>query len=98
MTGKGIAVCDRSGFVRRVGATLRAYTGSRVARDFADITPGFGTRHPQDVNQAEVGGDPTPIPDARPIDRDPKSKQQLCISDREIEAAIRENRAPRRGF
>jgi hypothetical protein len=95
--GRGYVVCDRSGFLRKPSETIEEDTGARVAREFADLTPGFGTRHPQDVNQAEIGGDPTPIENARP-GGPPLTKRDLNISDAEILAAIREDRPPRRGF
>jgi hypothetical protein len=66
-----------------------------VAREFADLTPGFGTYHPQDVRRDQVFGDPSPIPNARTPDRENWSKQDLGYTDQEIEASIREGRPPR---
>jgi hypothetical protein len=93
---RGYVTCDRSGFLRKPSQTIDD-EGSRVAREFADITPGFGTTHPQDVAQPEIGGDPTPIENARP-GQPPYTKQELGISDAEVLAAIREDRPPRRGY
>lgn len=97
-TGKGVAECSASGFVRRVGDMQDDIRQGHVAKDFADNTPGFGTRHPQDVVQLGALGDPTPIRDAHPLDKQNLSKQDLCISDQEIEASIREGRPPRPGY
>lgn len=95
--GRGYVVCERSGFLRKPHEVVTEFHGSRVAREFADITPGFGTQHPQEVNQAELGGDPTPIEDARPGGPD-LSLRELNISDAEVLASILEDRPPRRGF
>jgi hypothetical protein len=63
----------------------------------ADITPGFGTRHPQDVAAPRVGGDPSITRPVTPRETQFLTKQDLGISDAEIEASIREGRAPRPG-
>lgn len=91
--GKGLIQCDRSGFLRKPSETMSEYTGSAVAREFADITPGFGTRHPQDVNQAETGGDPSPIPNANPIE-EPVYREDIRLTDAEWEQMIREGKTP----
>jgi hypothetical protein len=93
MKGKGYVQCQRSGFLRPADEVMRDVRGGIVARDFADITPGFGTRHPRDVFAPEVGGDPTPTHITTGVDL-PLTKEQLGISDQEVEAAIRENRPP----
>lgn len=69
-----------------------------AAKEFADITPGFGTYHPQDVVNLGVMDDPTSIENARPDDKMNYSKQDLQISDAEIKLAIQEGRAPRYGY
>jgi hypothetical protein len=94
--GRGYVACARTGFLRKPGQLIED-NGHWVARDHADITPGFGTRHPQDVNQAEIGGDPTPLERVQPPPP-ALSKRELGISDAEIMAAIRESRPPRPGF
>lgn len=96
--GKGYITCAMSGFLRKPSEVMETYKGTIVADDKADITPRFGTRHPQDVNQAEVGSDPNPIHPQSTADTTERSKQDLGISDAEILAAIVENRPPRRGF
>jgi hypothetical protein len=94
---RGLMVCDASGFVRHVDEAVEDVRQGTVAREFADITPGFGTHHPQDVVQLGVLDDPTPSEQGDHIEWEPKSKQDLGISDAEILASIREGRPPRRG-
>lgn len=91
---KGYVQCERSGRLVKPCDIIEEHTGARVAREVADITPGFGTWHPQDVNAAEVGGDPTPIDNARPQTED----SRCHYSDAEVLAAIKEDRPPRRGY
>ena len=69
-----------------------------VARDMADITPGFGTNHPQDVVQLGQLDDPSPIDNASPPDKRNLSKSDLLMSDQEIRLSIEENRPPRIGY
>lgn len=92
--GRGLVTCARSGFLRRPDDCVRV-DGVWQARDFADFYGGFGTKHPQDVAQPEVGGDPTRVEGGGLVPA--RSKQELAISDAEIEAAVRENRPPREG-
>jgi hypothetical protein len=94
--GRGLVTCVRSGFLRKPRDIVEI-DGRRIARDKADwYGDVFGWDHPQDRNQAETGGDPGPVPGGgQPRAR---SKQELGISDREIEASIRENRPPRSGY
>jgi len=95
--GRGYMQCARSGMLRKPCDMIRDDDGLMVAKDYADFTPGFGTEHPQDRNQAVTGGDPSPIDDATGV-ASPLDKDELQISDDEIRAAIRENRPPRQGF
>lgn len=97
-TGKGIKTCDASGFVRTTGRQIKDIRQGLVSKEFADVTPGFGTRHPQDNVRLGVLDDPYPIRNARPKDDQNLSKQDLAISDQEIAASIREGRLPRVGF
>lgn len=97
-TGRGIKECQATGFLRPVGEQVSDYRQGLVAREFADLTPGFGTRHPQDVKQLGQTADPHPIKNARPKDMKNLSKQDLGYSDQEIEASIREGRQPRFGY
>lgn len=96
--GKGYTQCERTGFLRHPDDIIEEWNGARVAIEEADITPGFGTRHPQDVWNADAGGDPTPTEITAGVDVHPQSKQDLKISDKEIRAAIVENRPPRPGY
>jgi hypothetical protein len=97
-TGRGYKQCQASGFLRPTGQLTDDVRQGLVAKEFADITPGFGTWHPQDKLQLGVLDDPTPIPNARPQQTPELSKQDLLMSDQEIEASIREGRLPRAGF
>lgn len=92
---RGLMECDATGRVRHVDEHVRDIRQGDVARQYADITPGFGTRHPQDVVQLGVLDDPTPADNGRKLDERNLSKQDLGISDAEIEASIREGRPPK---
>lgn len=96
--GKGVVECQASGFLRKASDMVHDVRQGLVAKEFADITPGFGTYHPQDLKVLGAMDDPKAVPNARPDDQNNYSKQDLGISDREIEASIREDRAPRRGY
>lgn len=93
--GRGLVVCALSGFLRKPKDIVEV-RGVRVAKDKADHYGRFGYIHPQDVAQPEVGNDPTAVPYGGLVES--KTKQDLGISDQEIEAAVRENRPPRQGF
>lgn len=97
-TGKGWRICMASGFVRPAGDIVDDVRQSLVSKDFADLTPGFGTHHPKDLVNLGTLSDPSPIDTAnpgRPIDA---SKQDLGISDAEVLLSLREGRPPRPGF
>lgn len=94
MKGRGLVTCARSGFLRKP-EDIVMIDGVPVARDKADFYGAFGTTHPQDVAQPNIGSDPTPVPHGG-LEAG-KTKQDLNISDQEILAAIRENRPPRSG-
>jgi hypothetical protein len=95
MRGEGLITCAFSGFLR-FPKDIIMIDGKPVAKDKADLYGAFGTDHPQDHAQPEIGGDPSPV---RFGGQDvAKSKAELNISDQEVLAAIRENRPPRPGF
>ena len=97
--GKGFKQCDASGFLRPVGSFVSdVRQGKDVIKSFADLTPGFGTHHPQDVVQLGVLDDPHTIQNASPDDKKNLTKGDLLMSDVEIEASIVEGRAPRMGY
>ena len=96
--GKGWREDQASGFIRYAEDYVEDVRQGSVTKYFADITPGFGTHHPQDVVNLDMDGDPNGIPDAEPADTENLSKSDMRISDQEIEASIREGRAPRMGF
>ena len=98
MTGRGWVECEASGALRPAGELVHDVKQGRVRRRLADITPGFGTYHPQDIKSLGPLDDPKAILPASPQDKNNYSKQDLGISDQEIELSIREGRAPRRGY
>jgi len=97
-TGRGYKECEASGFVRKAGRQVFDVRQGLVAHEFADITKGFGTHHPQDRVQLGVQDDPTPIPNARPTDSNDYSVQDMMMSDQEIKLSIQEGRPPRSGY
>ena len=97
VTGKGWVECGASGAIRRAGELVHDVKQGMVRKRLADRTPGFGTYHPQDLKSLGVLDDPKPIIPSRPVDKNNYSKQDLGISDREVELSIREGRLPRRG-
>lgn len=97
-TGKGWVQCQASGFIREADDMMTDVRQGEVSREFADVTPGFGTYHPQDVRRLGSLNDPQPIPGARPEDRENLSIQDLGISDQEVRLSIREHRLPRKGY
>jgi hypothetical protein len=97
--GVGTRECQATGFLRSADeAFVEDVRQGNVSRDFADITPGFGTRHPRDFFHPHTGSDPSPIPNAEPKDNRNLSKSDLLISDEEIRLSIVEGRPPRQGF
>lgn len=96
--GTGWRQDQASGFVRKADDVIMDRRQGLTAPEFADITPGFATFHPQDVKALGALDDPVQVYKAVPIDQRALSKQDLGISDAEIELSIREGRAPRRGF
>lgn len=59
--GIGLRQCAASGFLRHEPEMMQDRRQGIVAPDFADITPKFGTYHPQDVVQLGVLDDPKPV-------------------------------------
>jgi hypothetical protein len=98
MTGRGWRQDSASGFIRYADDVIDDVRQGGVAPEFADITPGFGTHHPQDVKRLGNLSDPSPIRDADPEDRANLSVQDMNISDQEIKLSIQEGRRPRMGY
>jgi hypothetical protein len=98
VSGRGWRQDQASGFVREAHDVIKDRRQGLTAPEFADITPGFGTFHPQDVRALGALDDPNEIYRSNPIDQQNLSKQDLGISDQEVELSIREGRAPRRGY
>lgn len=95
--GRGARICDASGFLRASDDRVRDRRQGIVSRDHADITPGFGTFHPQDVRRTPLTSDPAPIRDARPDDTGlAMSARDMGYSDAEVEASIRNNQPLKR--
>jgi hypothetical protein len=98
LRGRGVKECNASGFLRPASGVINDVRQGQVAREFADLTPRFGTWHPQDLVSLGTLDDPSPIPDAEPEDKDNYSIQDLKISDQEVRLSIQEGRPPRRGY
>lgn len=96
-TGRGWREDAASGFVRYADDVIDDVRQGPTAREFADITPGFGTHHPQDMKNLGKLDDPSPIPNGRPI-TEPVYLSDLNISDQERLLATKEGRAPRNGY
>ena len=96
--GKGWREDNASGFIRYAEDYVEDVRQGDVSPQFADITPGFGTHHPQDVVNLGTLDDPTSIYNAEPADNQNLTKADLQISDQEVEASIREGRPARVGF
>ena len=60
--GDHLVQCDYSGFICHASETKMTWDGFRVRKDF------WEPRHPQDFVRGG-GGDPHPVPDARPRTR-----------------------------
>lgn len=95
LRGEGLVTCALSGFLRRP-KDIEMVDGVPTAKDKADFYGKFGYDHPQDVPQPEIGGDPSPVDFGGLLES--RTKQDMGMSDQEIEAAIRENRPPREGY
>lgn len=60
-TGVGLRQCAATSFLRHEPEMMQDFRQGIVAPDFADITPGFETYHPQDVVQLGALDDPKPV-------------------------------------
>ena len=88
--GRGARVCQASGFVRPAQDVTKDVRQGWVAREFADVTPGFGTAHPQDRRRETPKSDPSPV--NRPgIDPNPGalSAKDLGFTDADVREALR---------
>lgn len=96
--GTGVVECSASGFLAKPDEIVDDVRQGPTAEKYADLTPGFGTYHPQDVKSLPDLSDPTPIPEGRPPTKTHFTKQEMGMTDREIELSIREGRPPRPGY
>ena len=96
-TGKGWREDQATGFVRYARDVVDDIRQGQVAEEFADLTPGWGTYHPQDLKDLGVLDDPSPIRDATPI-TEPVYLSDQGITDQERALATKEGRAPRPGY
>ncbi len=86
--GKGARIDDASGFLRPADDVVEDVRQGLVSRDFADITPGFGTYHPQDLKRLGRLDDPSPIDRARPAQQEITARE-MGYSDADVERSIR---------
>ena len=93
--GRGLVECSASGFVTHRTDLMDDVRQGRTKRRFADTTPGFGTRHPQDVVQLGALDDPKGnngrVPDPQNL-----SRQDLGLTDADILESIRTGQPPKR--
>lgn len=91
--GRGGRIDDASGFLRPAKDVVVDRRQGLASKDFADLTPGFGTFHPQDVRRPPPASDPLPIFKAR-TDPNPGflGPRELGYTDAEVREAIRQNR------
>lgn len=61
----GSAIDDASGFLVKASDRVDDTRQGFASIDKADLTPGFGTHHPQDVKRLGHLDDPSPIENAR---------------------------------
>lgn len=96
--GKGWREDAATGMVRYAEDYVDDHRQGRTSQKTADITPGFGTYHPQDVKNLGSLDDPQSIRNARPQGRQDLSAADLQISDGEIKLSIQQGRKPRPGY
>jgi len=87
--GRGARIDDASGFLRPADDAIKDVRQGLVSRDHADLTPGFGTHHPQDRKMLPPKSDPKPIRNARPDTPGAVSAADLGYTDAEVRAAVR---------
>jgi len=89
--GRGIKHCDASGFARPADHIVDDVRQGRVSKEFADVTPGFGTYHPQDRKNLGLLDDPQGIDEPRPDNGSNQalSAADLGYTDAEVEQSIR---------
>lgn len=59
--GRGIRIDDATGFTRAADDVMWDRRQGLTSPTTADVTPGFGTFHPQDVRRTPPADDPKPI-------------------------------------
>ena len=96
--GRGWGEDEASGFVRAAHDFVDDIRQGEVAPEHADITPGFGTHHPQDVKNLGTLDDPSSVMSSQSLNRANLSKADLEISDAEVRLSIEEGRPPRPGY
>lgn len=88
--GEGARIDDASGFLRRAGDVVADKRQGLTSRGTADLTPGFGTFHPQDVRRTPVVSDPKgitkPRTEGNPTALSPKD---LGYTDADVRESIR---------
>lgn len=88
--GRGIRIDDATGFVRAAEDVVMDRRQGLTSPRTADLTPGFGTFHPQDVRRTSPTNDPKAI--ARPrAEGNPQalSAADMGYTDADVREAIR---------
>lgn len=88
--GRGVRIDDASGFLRPADKAIYDVRQGVVAPEFADITPGFGTRHPQDQRRLPPADDPKPVAHPR-TEGNPSalSPRDMGYTDADVARSIR---------
>lgn len=87
--GRGIRIDDATGFVRAADDVVSDRRQGLTSADTADITPGFGTFHPQDVRRTPPYNDPKPIPRPRSEGNpDALSPRDMGYTDADVRKSI----------
>lgn len=88
-SGKGARIDDASGFLRHADDVVEDRRQGYTSKDHADITPGFGTFHPQDLKRLSPKPDPRAIPRARTDSPEAVSAKDMGYTDAEVRESIR---------
>jgi len=88
--GRGIRIDDATGFTRPADDYVSDRRQGLTSIETADITPGFGTFHPQDVRRTPPADDPKPVPHPR-SEGNPQalSPADLGYTDADVRKALR---------
>lgn len=88
--GRGVRIDDATGFLRPAQDVVSDRRQGLTSRSTADLTPGFGTFHPQDLRRTPPADDPKPIAhprtDANPLALSPRD---MGYTDADVARSVR---------